>query len=136
LTRHHLQLVTEAPARPVRPRALRTVRPRPARPRVERTRLVACLTAEDAPPLVVLVAPAGYGKTMLLEQWAEADVRAFAWATLDERDNDPGHLLASVNDAVGRVPMSRPDDGFVVVLDDVHVLRRTAARDTLGAIAG
>ena len=89
----------------------------------------------DGPPLVALVAPAGYGKTTLLREWAERDRRPFAWVTLDERDNDAGRLLArvarAVDDAVG-------DDGeapFVLVLDDVHVLRGAAAVRALRAIA-
>ena len=47
-------------------------------------------------PLVLLVAPAGYGKTTLLSQWAQQDRRPFAWVTLDEDDNEPLKLLASI----------------------------------------
>ena len=46
--------------------------------------------APQAPSRSVSIpAPAGYGKTTLLAQWAERDARPFAWVTVDERDNDP-----------------------------------------------
>jgi LuxR family maltose regulon positive regulatory protein len=45
-----------------------------------RPRLVARLTgAGPAPGVVVLVAPAGYGKTSLLRDWERHDSRPFAW---------------------------------------------------------
>ena len=49
------------------------------RPRVQRTALANRLRAVRDCPLVTLVAPAGYGKTTLLSQWAERDPRCFAW---------------------------------------------------------
>ena len=42
---------------------------------VSRTALVNRLRAAGAFPLVIVVAPAGYGKTMLLSQWANRDAR-------------------------------------------------------------
>jgi LuxR family maltose regulon positive regulatory protein len=44
--------------------------------------------------LVLLTAPAGYGKTTLLAQWyaQSADSRSFAWISLDEDDNAPAAL--------------------------------------------
>ena len=56
---------------------------------VSRTALVNRLRAAGAFPLVLVVAPAGYGKTTLLSQWATRDARPFAWVSIDERDNDP-----------------------------------------------
>ena len=50
-----------------------------------------------------MVAPAGYGKTTLLSQWAEHDDRAVAWVSLDERDNDPKVLLSYVATALDAV---------------------------------
>jgi LuxR family transcriptional regulator, maltose regulon positive regulatory protein len=59
---------------------------------------------ESAAPLVVLHAPAGYGKTALLRQWAECDERAFAWLDVGEVGDDPATLLdalATQRDGVG-----------------------------------
>ena len=44
---------------------------------------------------------AWYGKTTLLAQWAARDREAFAWVSLDERDNDPKVLLSYVAEGAG-----------------------------------
>ena len=49
-------------------------------------------SAADA-RVVAVHAPAGYGKTTLLAQWAAADRRPFAWISLTERDDDPAVFL-------------------------------------------
>ena len=63
---------------------------------VSRTALVNRLRAAGAFPLVLVAAPAGYGKTTLLSQWAARDVRPFAWVSVDEGDDDPLSLLRLV----------------------------------------
>src|SRR5438874_5486786 len=62
---------------------------------VSRTALVNRLRATTI-PVATMVAPAGYGKTTLLSQWATRDSRPFAWVTLDDRDNDPVVLLRHI----------------------------------------
>jgi len=61
---------------------------------VVRSGLIERLANSDIYPIVTLVAPAGYGKTTLLSQWAERNGQAFAWVSVDEKDNDPKVLLA------------------------------------------
>jgi LuxR family transcriptional regulator, maltose regulon positive regulatory protein len=97
-----------------------------------RPRLVLPLCEPDSPPLAVLVAPAGYGKTTLLEEWAERDLRPFAWIALCERDNEPGRLEAALSSAVERVS-GRAAAPMVLVLDNLHALRRPAALAVLSA---
>ena len=63
---------------------------------VARGRLVRRLVDAHELPLVVLTAPAGYGKTTTLLDWAQHDSRPFAWVALDRADDDPDTLLASV----------------------------------------
>ena len=46
--------------------------------------------------MVLVAAPAGYGKTTFLAQWEDADERPFAWISLDERYDDPVLLLGSI----------------------------------------
>jgi LuxR family transcriptional regulator, maltose regulon positive regulatory protein len=70
---------------------------------VPRTALVNRLRAAGAFPIVLVVAPAGYGKTTLLAQWAVRDVRPFAWVSVDERDKDPVVLLKHVAAAVDQI---------------------------------
>ena len=70
---------------------------------VSRTGVVNRLRAERALRLATVVAPAGYGKTTLLAQWAARDERPFVWLSLDERDNDPLTLLRHLAAALDRV---------------------------------
>src|SRR3954453_617672 len=58
-----------------------------------RLELLARLDRPPAAPMVLLVAPGGYGKTTLLSQWAERSAPACAWVPADPGDNDP-RLLA------------------------------------------
>ncbi len=51
-------------------------------------------TAQDK-RLILICAPAGYGKTTIMSQWAdllEKKGEKTAWLTLDSSDNDPGRL--------------------------------------------
>jgi ATP/maltotriose-dependent transcriptional regulator MalT len=58
--------------------------PDPRREWVPRQRLIEQLAAGDA-KLVIVHAPAGFGKTIAVAQWraAETQDRAFAWVSLD-----------------------------------------------------
>jgi len=136
----------------------------PARPgTVRRSALIEKLAREDSRPIVSVVAPAGYGKTTLLSQWAERNGQAFAWVSLDERDNDPKVLLAYVAHALDAVqpvgsrvfealasPVSSvpgsvvPRLGtalasmtapMVLVLDDVHLLHDRECQAALSVLA-
>jgi LuxR family maltose regulon positive regulatory protein len=72
-------------------------RPAPPRPGlVRRQRLVRRLVEARDLPIALIVAPAGYGKTTLLSEWAARDGRAFAWVTADADDNDPQTLLSAI----------------------------------------
>ncbi len=51
----------------------------------------------------MISAPAGYGKTTLLSQWAEAETRPFAWLTITEGDNDLAVLVGYLVRALDRV---------------------------------
>ena len=114
-------------------------------------------------PVLSVVAPAGYGKTTLLSQWAERNGQAFAWVSLDERDNDPKVLLTYVAEALDAVEpidqrvfdaLASPGSsvpGSVVprlgsalasmtspvalVLDDVHLLHDPGCRAAMPVLA-
>src|SRR4051812_42772681 len=75
---------------------------------VARTALVNRLRAWEPARVVSIVAPAGYGKTTLLCQWAARDRRPFAWVSLDAHDDDPRTLLSYVAAALDRVDPERP----------------------------
>jgi LuxR family transcriptional regulator, maltose regulon positive regulatory protein len=125
---------------------------------VARTALVNRLRATTQ-PIVLLTAPAGYGKTTVLGQWAGHDSRPFAWLSVDDRDNDPIVLLrhlavaldviepleqgvldalavlkastwASVVPRLGAA-LAAFDQPIVVVLDDAHLLRSHEGLDAV-----
>jgi ATP/maltotriose-dependent transcriptional regulator MalT len=58
---------------------------------VPRPRLLTRLSAGEPRRLTLVRAPAGWGKTTLLAEWAasELEPRPFAWLALDPGDNDP-----------------------------------------------
>ncbi|HET8650963.1 MAG TPA: LuxR C-terminal-related transcriptional regulator [Gaiellaceae bacterium] len=130
---------------------------------VRRDALLSRLAARAAQHVVSLSAPAGYGKTTLLAQWAAEDTRPFAWVSLDDRDNDPAVFLtyvAAAADAIQAVDarvfraaasgassmwtIGLPRLGaalgemrkpIVLVLDDVHELQDRDCLDALEPIA-
>ena len=136
----------------------------PIRPgTVRRSRLIARLARGDRCPIVSVAAPAGYGKTTLLSQWAESNGQSFAWVSVDEADNDPKVLLSyiaealdaiepigeRVFDALAAAASSVPGSvvprlasafssmisPIVLVLDDVHLLRNSECRAALSVLA-
>jgi LuxR family maltose regulon positive regulatory protein len=76
-------------------------------PLVPRDSLIESLLA-DRRALVLVCAPAGYGKSIALAQWLAADPRPGAWLQLDEADDDPVELLTYVALALGRVTSVDP----------------------------
>ncbi len=85
------------------PRPGRSLRAVPAGGWVERSALVERLTATEA-KLILIEAPAGYGKTILAAQWRAHTVRArpFAWVSLDEDDDEPRKLWWHITHALLR----------------------------------
>jgi LuxR family transcriptional regulator, maltose regulon positive regulatory protein len=130
---------------------------------IRRSVLIDRLAGRGTCPIVSVVAPAGYGKTTLLSQWAERNGQAFAWVSVDEKDNDPKVLLAYVAEALDTVEpigervfeaLSSPASsvpGSVVprlgrafagmaapvrlILDDVHLLHNSECRAALSVLA-
>lgn len=83
----------------------------PSRPgtRIARPRLSERLTRGDEATLIVISAPAGFGKTTMVTEWLESfpvDRSCAAWVSLDERDNDPvtfwTYVVAALRTALGR----------------------------------
>jgi LuxR family maltose regulon positive regulatory protein len=70
---------------------------------VPRTALVDRLIGLPFAPVVCLNAPAGYGKTTLLAQWANRDGRNLAWVSIDSGDNDTSVLLTNAAVALDRI---------------------------------
>ena len=71
------------------------VSPAVSAPLVKRPRLVRKLE-EAAAPVVLLNAPSGYGKSVLLAEWDRSDARPFVSITLTDAHNDPVLLMQSI----------------------------------------
>ena len=69
-------------------------RPRLTADLVHRPRLKEALDNGLDRPLILVAAPAGFGKSTLLSAWLETLDRPHAWLSLDESDNDLGIFLA------------------------------------------
>src|SRR5271169_3581925 len=76
--------------------------PRPQPGFVPRPRLVQALSEGLARGRVLICAPAGFGKTSLLADWARGGGRPVAWLGLDAGDNDPARFWRYVVAALDR----------------------------------
>src|SRR5215213_3556394 len=96
------------------------LRPSQARPKlVARPRLIESLAREPGRRLTLLSAPAGFGKTTLLNEWAKsrADGDSYvAWLSLDERDNDPTRFLSYLIAALRRTGEEGFGEGVLAAL--------------------
>jgi LuxR family transcriptional regulator, maltose regulon positive regulatory protein len=79
---------------------------------VRRDHLLARLMGEGSPPLTLVSAPAGFGKTTLVGVWIAQTDHAVAWLSLDEDDNDLTRFLAYL---VAAVRICQPDLGETVL---------------------
>jgi LuxR family transcriptional regulator, maltose regulon positive regulatory protein len=129
---------------------------------VSRPRLAEALDEGVAGALILVSAPAGFGKTALLADWVPGEGRPAGWLSLDAGDNDPvrfwRHAAAAldrvcpgIGERVGRLlvpplPLSLegpvtalinelaggPDQGEVLVLDDYQVIEAGAVHASVG----
>jgi LuxR family transcriptional regulator, maltose regulon positive regulatory protein len=136
--------------------------PAPNPSTVSRKRLIELLLAEPRPSTVAIVAPPGYGKSVLLADWAARETRDVAWLTLGEYDNEPSVFLTYLAAAIDRIGPIDPTIGAtlaargsrilatavprlaselhrrrrpgVLILDDVHRLVDRTCLDALAAL--
>ncbi|HMI24823.1 MAG TPA: AAA family ATPase [Streptosporangiaceae bacterium] len=79
--------------------------PRPRPDLVPRPRLAERLDEGLARGVMLVCAPAGYGKTVLLADWARRGPQPVAWLSLDVGDNDPARFWRH---GVAALDRSRP----------------------------
>jgi LuxR family maltose regulon positive regulatory protein len=135
--------------------------PQPRPGAVSRAELIESARASEC-RVVGVTAPAGYGKSTLLAQWALAEDRPVGWVSLDRFDDDPAVLLTLLASAYVRVAPGNADlvadmggSGvsvlgraaprlasvfrsspvpFVLMLDDLHELQSPPCHDALGMV--
>lgn len=129
---------------------------------VVRHHLVERLITTEA-DVITVTAPAGYGKTTMLAQWADAEESPLAWVNLRRSDNDVRNLLFHIAVAFSRIGVLQNrdvaafrfagnagiiDDGPArlaralkrreipssLVLDHAEVLRSRAATDAISEL--
>ena len=93
---------------------------------VSRGELVGRLAGADERKLVLVCAPAGWGKTSVLSQWHSAEPGAFAWVSLDPGDDDRVRFWSYVIGAV-RTVMPEAGEAALAALPN-------AAGDLAGAV--
>jgi LuxR family transcriptional regulator, maltose regulon positive regulatory protein len=153
-----------ATAAPERDRLLATKLhlPRPRPGFLTRPRLTERLTQGTAGALTLVCAPAGFGKTSLLGDWARRGQRPVAWLSLDGGDSDPARFWRYVAAALdGRRPGVGPrveallqgahpspeavlavlvnelaagPEEVVLVLDDYHLVEAPAVHHGLAGL--
>lgn len=134
--------------------------PPPRSRAVFRPRLIKQLNQGLHSKLILISAPAGFGKTTLVSEWVGELERATAWLSLDERDNDlirfltyfihalqtiaptigegllavlQSHQVASTESLLTVLlnEISTISDNFVLILEDYHVIDATPIDNAL-----
>jgi LuxR family transcriptional regulator, maltose regulon positive regulatory protein len=66
-------------------------------------------------PLVLLVAPSGFGKTSLLAEWATTTHAQVAWLSCDESDGEPAQFWSRLTASLAaRWPAMGSDAALIV----------------------
>ncbi len=88
--------------------------PRPTGARVQRAGLLRRLESAGE-PLVLLVAPSGFGKTSLLAEWATTTEAQVAWLSCDEGDAEPAQFWSRLTASLAaRWPAMGTDAALIV----------------------
>ena len=94
------------------------------RRRSARQRLIEQLNDGRDRDLILVCAPAGFGKTTLLAEWTAAHPGVVAWLSLDRGDNDPARFWRHVAATIDQV-----HPGASYCADSLPLLLRLARRD-------
>ncbi|HEX2995986.1 MAG TPA: hypothetical protein VHP14_14275, partial [Anaerolineales bacterium] len=137
--------------------------PAPKLTRVERSRLIERIQAGMKRVLTLVVAPAGFGKTTLIAEWARTASMPVAWLSLERTDHTADrflsyliHTLQQISPKTGQTALAMLHSGqglteeailfsllndlseipqdFVVVLDDYHHVDGTEVNEVIQSL--
>ncbi|NIV33890.1 MAG: hypothetical protein GWN58_31910, partial [Anaerolineae bacterium] len=76
---------------------------------IARPRLLERLQPDAARRLTAITAPAGYGKTTLVNQWCAEHEHPVAWLSLDDQDDEPRRFWSYVTGALEHTRLGHQD---------------------------
>ncbi len=98
---------------------------------VPRPLLRSRLEAVPGDQVVVLSAPAGSGKTLLLADWVRSGDRRTAWISIDRDDNDPRRLWSAVMSALDTLSPAFGGGGLAEIAELARRPRAAGVADEL-----
>lgn len=130
---------------------------------IPRPRLTELLITKNLPQLILISAPAGYGKSTLAKSWAIASNYPSAWISLDEHDDNLVVFLSYVLAAIRQISpvfgndtaallkastlpplniisttlineLAQISDDYLLVLDDYHLIHNGSIHELLDKI--
>lgn len=121
-----------------------------------RSRLVELIGLSELARVTLVTAPAGYGKSTLVAQWADCTAHPVAWVPLSPDSNNPARfraqLAAAIDAACPDCDALTQNDGAldeiaatldvlvregrqpVIVVDDLHVLENSEVHDAIDGL--
>ena len=137
--------------------------PSPRTNRVERTRLIERINEGIKRSLTLIVAPAGFGKTTLIAEWARNATMPVAWLSLERAEHTPGrflsyliHALQHISPQIGQTSqalllsgqavveetilfsllndLSEISQDFAVILDDYHTVDGSEVNEIIQSV--
>ena len=92
-----------------------------------RNNIIEVLEKNIYKPLSLVVAPAGYGKSVIVSQWLESTKALFTWISLDDEHNDLRTFLLYINAAIEKI--------FPRALENTSVLINASSLPPIKVIA-
>jgi len=130
---------------------------------IDRPRLLKLFEDNVQKPLVLVCAPAGYGKSMIVSQWLDQQNGKFAWLSLDHHQNDSSSFFEYFVEAISSLlpdslsesrkliydpafhskqtfremllnEVSEIGEPLTLVLDDYHVINNTTIHELVESL--